>query len=470
MISRQTLRVIGPGLIVAATGVGAGDLAAASMAGSHLGLAVLWAVAAGAFFKFVLNEGLARWQLATGSTLLEGAVAHLGRPVQCLFLVYLALWSFLVAAALMSAIGVTSHAMVPLMGVSAEAAQTDKIIYGVLHSVLAVVLVRFGGFRIFDKAMGALVVLMFVIVVITAVALQPPLGQVLRGLFVPTIPRGGVGWTIALMGGIGGTVTVLSYGYWIREVGRNTAEDLGVCRVDLACAYAMTALFGLGMVIVGNSVPAMEGTGARLMVQLAVQLEATFGAAGLLAKWAFLTGAWAAVFTSLLGVWQSTPYLFADLWRQMMRVGATAGLSSSVGRGRQLAVSAPHAELPKGQLQEGNSRSTANKLAVAPEYRSAQPVEANSFAYQAYLYAIASVPIIGLVGVNFSSMMKVYAIVGALFIPMLAAVLLYLNGQARWIGQQHKNSWVTSAVLVGALLLFAIVAAIEVRDNLFAAN
>ncbi|HEY3395906.1 MAG TPA: Nramp family divalent metal transporter [Lacipirellulaceae bacterium] len=423
MISRQTLRVIGPGLIVAATGVGAGDLAAASMAGSHLGLAVLWAVVVGAFFKFVLNEGLARWQLATGSTLLDGAVTHLGRPVRWLFLVYLALWSFLVAAALMSAIGVTSHAMVPLMGVSSEAAQTDKIIYGVLHSVLAVVLVRLGGFRIFDKAMSALVLLMFVIVVMTAVAIQPPLADVLRGVFVPTIPRGGVAWTIALMGGIGGTVTVLSYGYWIREVGRNTAEDLGVCRVDLACAYAMTALFGLGMVIVGNSLSAMEGSGARLMVQLAGQLETTFGAAGPLAKWAFLTGAWAAVFTSLLGVWQSTPYLFADLWRQM---------------------------------------------GVAP--RNTNTLDANSLAYQAYLYAIASVPIIGLVGVDFQSMMKVYAIVGALFIPMLAAVLLYLNGQARWIGQRHKNSWRTSAVLVGALLLFAIVAAIEVRDNLFAAG
>ena len=117
------------------------------------------------------------------------------------------------------------------------------------------------------------------------------------------------------------------------------------------------------------------------MVQLAGQLEATFGAAGPLAKWAFLVGAWAAVFTSLLGVWQSTPYLFADLWRQM---------------GESLAGTA--------------RRSTAN-----------------SFAYQAYLYAIASVPIIGLVGVNFQSMMKVYAIVGALFIPMLAAVLLVLE-------------------------------------------
>jgi Mn2+/Fe2+ NRAMP family transporter len=423
MISRSALRAIGPGLIVAATGVGAGDLAAASIAGSKLGLAVLWAVLVGAFFKFVLNEGLARWQLATGSTLLEGMVTHLGRPVQWLFLVYLLVWSFLVAAALMSAIGVTSHAMLPLAGTSAEAAQTDKIIYGILHSVLAVVLVQLGGFRVFDKVMGVLVGLMFVTVVTTAVAMRPPVDQVLPGLLVPTIPHGDVAWTIALMGGIGGTVTVLSYGYWIREVGRRTTEDLAVCRIDLASAYAMTAIFGLAMVTIGSSLPAVEGSGARLMVQLAGQLEATFGAAGPLAKWAFLVGAWAAVFTSLLGVWQSTPYLFGDLWRQTHQ----------------------------------RARETA-------------PVNTNSFAYRGYLYAIASVPIIGLVGVNFPSMMKVYAIVGALFVPMLAAVLLYLNGQERLVGRKHQNTWRTSAVLAAALLLFVIVAVIEVRDNLFARN
>ncbi len=471
MISRNALRAIGPGLIVAATGVGAGDLAAASIAGSKLGLTVLWAVVAGAFFKFVLNEGLTRWQLATGSTLLEGAVAHLGRPAQWVFLVYLMVWSFLVGAALMSAIGVTSHAMFPITGRSLDAAQTDKIIYGVAHSLLAVVLVIVGGFRVFDKLMAILVGVMFVVVVMTGVAFRPPVGEVLRGALVPTIPPGGVAWTIALMGGIGGTVTVLCYGYWIREVGRHTVDDLSTCRIDLACAYAMTALFGIGMVIVGDSLPTMEGSGARLMVQIAGQLESTFGAGGPLAKWAFLIGAWAAVFTSLLGVWQSVPYLFADLWGQMRaapREGATAGLSSSADRDGHLAASPRRKESLEGEPQGGNSKNTATKLAVAPDHHSNRRIDANSLPYQACLYSIALVPIIGLVGVNFQSMMKVYAIVGALFIPMLAAVLLYLNGQARLVGRQHKNSWRTSTVLVGALLLFLLATVLEVRDNLFA--
>src|SRR4051794_30896022 len=75
------LGALGPGIVVAATGVGAGDIASASFAGSFLGYTILWAAVLGAFIKFVVNEGLTRWQLATGQTLLEGASLRFGRPV-----------------------------------------------------------------------------------------------------------------------------------------------------------------------------------------------------------------------------------------------------------------------------------------------------------------------------------------------------------------------------------------------------
>ena len=79
---RNLLSIIGPGILVAATGIGAGDLATAAFTGTKLGVAILWAVVLGAFYKFVLNEGLTRWQLTTGTTLLESALSHLGRPAQ----------------------------------------------------------------------------------------------------------------------------------------------------------------------------------------------------------------------------------------------------------------------------------------------------------------------------------------------------------------------------------------------------
>src|SRR5690606_37221134 len=103
--------MIGPGLLVAATGVGSGVLATGAIAGSLIGPAVLWSVLAGALLKFVVTEGLARWQLATGETLLEGAVRRLGPVVIWLFFPYLFLWSFFVGSAQVSASGVTLHAI-----------------------------------------------------------------------------------------------------------------------------------------------------------------------------------------------------------------------------------------------------------------------------------------------------------------------------------------------------------------------
>ncbi len=270
--------IIGPGLLVAATGIGAGDLATASFAGSFLGTGILWAAVVGAFLKFVVTEGLARWQLATGDTLLEGVVGKLGRGVGWLFLPYLLLWSFFVASALMSACGVTLHAMIPLF----DNADHGKVAFGILSSVIGLSLVLTGGYQLFEKVMRVCIGFMFFTVVVTAALLWPGTGEVARGLLVPSIPDlngDGLTWTVALLGGIGGTFTVLCYGYWIREEGRSGSEHLRTCRIDLGMAYTMTAVFGIAMVIIGSTIE-IEGGGATLLVSLSEQLAKPLGPMG----------------------------------------------------------------------------------------------------------------------------------------------------------------------------------------------
>ncbi|MBC8228913.1 Nramp family divalent metal transporter, partial [bacterium] len=172
-------------MLLASTGVGAGDLATAAFTGNKLGLAILWAVLLGAFLKFVLNEGLTRWQLVTGQTLLEGAVHRLGRPVQYIFMPYLLLWSFFVGSALMSACGVAMHAIVPVFS---DATQ-GKIVFGIAHSLLGLLLVHFGGFPLFEKVMSATIAMMFVTVLLTASLICEDWGVVVQGLFIPRIPH-----------------------------------------------------------------------------------------------------------------------------------------------------------------------------------------------------------------------------------------------------------------------------------------
>jgi len=391
--------ILGPGLLLAATGIGGGDLTTATFVGGMLGTSVLWAVALGAFMKFVITEGIARWQLATGQTIIEGVVQRLGPVVIWIFLPYFLLWSFFVASAQMSSNGVALHALFPVF----DDDRLGKIVFGVLASLAGLAIVRRGGYRWFEVAMKIGIGVMFMTIALTAVALWPGAGEILRGLFVPTMPRAdaeAVTWTVSLIGGIGGTLTVLAYGYWLREEGRTAPEDLRTCRIDLAASYSVVALFGIFMVIVGQSVK-VEGEGTTMLIVLSDRLGQELGPIG---KWLFLVGTLGTVFSSLLGVWQATPYLFAECWRLGVR-------------------------------------------------RDSKPVDTSAPTYRWFLLVLAIVPMVGLFA-SFREVQKLYTFIGAYIFPTLAVVLIVFNSRGAWVGQRFKNHPVTIGILAGVLAFF----------------
>ena len=405
---RSWYSTIAPGILLAATGVGAGDLLSSGMAGSHVGLAVLWAALGGAALKWILSEGLARWQLATGTTLLEGWAWRLGHWIRWAFFAYLLLFTLVVGGALMTACGVAGAGILPL-----GSPETSRIVWGLIHSAVGLALVWFGSFALFEALMAVLIGIMFVTVLGTAVVIAPDWGSVSRGL-IPSIPPGGVGWLLAVLGGVGGTVTLLSYGYWIRERGRQGLDDVRVCRLDLALGNGVTGLFGLAVIIIGSRIK-LEGEGAMVALQMADQLAAAIGPAG---KWIFLAGFWGAVFSSLLGVWQSIPYMFADF------------------------VELQHAR--PGE-RTGDLRATK--------------------AYRGYLLFIATVPALFL-WTSVTQIQLAYGIIGAMFLPLVALTLLILNNRTDWVGAEFRSGPLINAVLAAALLFFGYLGAGELWDAL----
>lgn len=390
------------GLIVAATGVGAGDLITASLAGSEVGLVVLWAAVVGSVLKWVLNEGLARWQMATHTTLLEGWTAHLGRALSWLFFLYFVVWSYSVGGALINACGVAGTGFIRLGDFP-----TSKIIWGILHSLAGLVLVWAGGFRVFQHAMSWLTGLMVAAVLLTVVLIKPDWTAIARGIAVPTIPVGGAGWVMAVMGGVGGTVTLLCYSYWIREKQRSGREGLRECRFDLGVAYFLTAFFGLAMVTIGSRIK-VTGRGETVALLLADQLGQALGPLG---RWVFLLGFWGAVFTSLLGVWQGVPYIFADFIRV---------------------------------LRKGRCSINADDTGTDPE---------KSREYRIYLVALAALPL-SLLWFRVQEVQLVYGILGALFMPFVALTLFLLNNRENLVGRRFRNSLAMNMVLIIILCLF----------------
>ncbi len=390
---------IAPGILVAATGVGAGDLLTASLAGSRVGVALIWAALLGAALKWTLNEGLARWQMATGATLLEGWFDRLGAWIQWLFLGYLLIWSFAVGGALVNACGVAGAGLFPFGD-----AQDAKIVWGIVHSLAGMALVLIGGFRLFEVLMAVCIGVMFVAVTASAVLVPgTDWAEVAAGLVPRQLPSADeMPWVIGVLGGVGGTVTLLSYGYWIRERQRTGEAGVRACRIDLTIGYAMTAMFGAAMIIIGSHAQLKKGP--TMALELAGVLEHALGPGG---RWIFLAGFWGAVFSSLLGVWQSVPYLFADF--------------------------------------------LSLRKATSPPRRDVD--FARTPAYRAALVAIAVIPL-PLLWRNVQQVQVAYAVLGAMFMPLLAATLLYMNNRTAWVGARFRSGWLINAVLVITLAYF----------------
>jgi Mn2+/Fe2+ NRAMP family transporter len=403
--------IIGPGLLLFAAGVGAGDLLTASMAGSDIGLIVVWAAFIGAAVKWVLSEGIARWQMATGTSMLEGWLRY-APWFAWIFFAYFLFWSFFVGGALVNACGVAGTALVPLGD-----PKSSKILWGAIHSLLGMLLVWKGGFDRFEKVMTPIIGAKIAIVILTAglIVAADPAG-VLGGIVAMKMPPGIGGFNkfLGVLGGVGGTVTMLSYGYWVREANRTGSEGLRASRKDLTFSYIGAALFGASMVIIGSRIVS-TGEGATVAVQLADQLGNVLGPAW---RWVFLLGFWATVFSSLIAVWQGVPYLFADFLRAW--------------RGRTLR------DESAADLRQSRS-------------------------YRWYLLAIGVIPLVLLLQ-PLKQVQFFYAWLGAWFMPTLAVALLVMNGRRKLVGEEFRSGWGTMAVLVLTVALFAYLAIAGIRE------
>ena len=405
---RKFLKTLGPGIVVAATGVGAGDMIAASVAGAKYGTVIIWAAVAGAVFKFFLNEGIARWQLATGTTLIEGWNHKFHAAVSWYFTGYLFLWGFIVAGALIAACGLAAHAIFPFLSVKA---------WGIIHSLSALALVYWGRYKLVETLMKFFIGLMFVVVCISAILIHPDWGAILKSLVVPQLPAGSSMFILGVIGGVGGSVTLLSYGYWIREKKWLGKEFSSSVRTDLSAAYILTGLFGVAIMIIAAGVKPEVITGSKMVIGLAERLGTVVGPMG---KWIFLTGFWGAVFSSMVGVWQGVPYLFSDTVN--VRKNKTFHISEGV-------------------------------------------IDVRSRNYLFFLFYLAVPPLVLLFVGKPVWVVIIYSVTGAFFMPFLAVLLLIMNNKFVWV-KEFKNNLFINLVLLAALVLFAVLCVTEIVNLL----
>ncbi|WP_460960110.1 Nramp family divalent metal transporter [Parasphingorhabdus pacifica] len=404
---RARLKQIGPGIIVAATGVGAGDLVATMAAGSRYGYALFWAVILGTVFKLGLGEAVGRWHLGSNRTILSGW-RTLGRWATGFFGIYIVLWGFVYGATAMSATALPLNAMFPVFSVRS---------WGMLCGLVGLAMVWFGRYLVLEKIMTVLIGIMFVTVVGTAILVGPNLAAWGGGL-VPSLPDGSITYVLGLMGGVGGTITMAAYGYWTFAKGWNSPAWIPFMRTDNAVGYITMGLFVVAMLIIGSEMLLGQQVidGDEGLLYLGDALAADYG------QWAripFLVGFFAVTFSSLIGVWNGVSLLFADWWRTW--------------------------RLP---------REAASETVDSYDHKAGE----HSTPFRIYLLWLTFPPMMLLFLDKPFQVTIAYGVLGALFMPFLSGTLLVLLNSKKLMPAPYRSRLLSNTVLTMCLVLFVVLA------------
>lgn len=233
---RRALRQTGPGLILAASIVGTGELIATTHLGAKTGFALLWLVILSCFVKVFVQAELGRYAISSGHTALAalrqlpGVARHAGWWWLLMMLgtqLQLAAMVGGVGQALHMAFPGLSHKMLPALAhVWPAAAARPEMPFAVLAALATSAMLSVGSYAVVEKG-STLLVAAFTCATVLCVALLPAAGyplppsEVLAGL-CPGLPAvdGALLTALAMFGITGvGAAELIAYPYWCIEKG-----------------------------------------------------------------------------------------------------------------------------------------------------------------------------------------------------------------------------------------------------------
>ncbi len=220
----EIFKLIGPGLILASSIVGSGELIATTVLGAENGYTLLWLIILSCFIKIVVQNELGRYAIGAGETTLEafdrvpGPRFRVGWMVWC--------WFFMVMFTLMQVGGMLGGIAEVLHNQFAMNQDPDasRMIWVWVINFVTVGLLIGGRYAVVEKtAMGLVVTFTALTVACAFVMLKLPQyfswSAVLGGLSFQR-PEGGIATAVAAFGitGVGATELVM-YPYWCIEKG-----------------------------------------------------------------------------------------------------------------------------------------------------------------------------------------------------------------------------------------------------------
>ncbi|MEQ1861224.1 MAG: Nramp family divalent metal transporter [Chthoniobacteraceae bacterium] len=322
---RDTLRYIGPGLIVTASIVGSGELIVTPRVASENGFTLLWLIVLGCMVKVFVQIELGRYAVAKGRTTLQALNQIPGPRARVSWIVWM--WA-VVFLAIISQVG-------GIIGGTAEVLKAGGV--PIDHRLIAVAvggscaaLLAFGRYRMVELFSTALVVVFTVATVVALGSLQwteyrISAANIAEG-FRFHLPENSA-TAFAALGIIGvGASELIYYPYWCLEKGyaarvggRDVAGWLDrargwmrVMRVDAWLSMVIYTGATVAFYLLGAAVlhaKSLKVSDKDMIPTLANMYSESFGPWGL---WVFLIGAFAVLFSTAFAATASNARLLAD--------------------------------------------------------------------------------------------------------------------------------------------------------------
>jgi NRAMP (natural resistance-associated macrophage protein)-like metal ion transporter len=258
----------GPGALITAAFIGPGTVTVCTLAGISDGFSLLWAILLAILICYLMQEMAARLGLVSRQGLgevLRGQIES--RPLRIVMLA-IVFGAIVIGNAAYEAGNISGGAL----GLEAMSGVSGGTI-NLLIAMLAAVLLYTGSYRILERALIAMVLLMSVAFVLVAVATRPDIGRILAGL----LPTMSAGQTLTVIGLIGTTVVpynLFLHASIVQEKWPNAAA-LPAMRRDTAVTILVGGIISMAIIV---SAAAIQGAEVTNAAQLARSLEPIFGA------------------------------------------------------------------------------------------------------------------------------------------------------------------------------------------------
>jgi manganese transport protein len=322
------LRRIGPGMILAASIVGSGELIATTSLGAEVGYVALWIIIISCVLKPAIQSEMGRFTIATGKTGLGSFNLVPGPRLGVSWVVWM--WAFMVLVTMFQ-IGAMFAGVAQVLNTVVPGVTITAWVLGLL--ALSLWLLLGGGYERVEHLATFKVGLFTMITLLCAMVLvsKPEyftVPSLLEGLSFK-LPGQGLATAVAVFGITGvGAAELFMYPYWCVEKGyarytgvredspvwRSRAQGwIKVMNTDIVASMAIYTIATLAFYLLGAGVLHSQGlvpAGNEMIAVLSKMYTETLGSWAL---WVFYVGACATLYGTIFAATASNSRVYSDM-------------------------------------------------------------------------------------------------------------------------------------------------------------